>query len=454
MNIYIHEDECYGDLVIHNLNNVYEIKQLPNNNEDNDTNYKIDIGKIFDTNIIIKFNDILIQNDNENICIINIIYNKDLFSINFNPNCNYYIIYINNDNYTNSVFTYNFINEEIDNKIKLVLNRCFFNWFNYKPIFGSKLHKNIKKSNSNYYSDLITIQNDDVFDQQKHKRTYTLTKYVNKYGLNNIIYYAYSHDNFNNFNWVKNTEFPIFGHNRHYTNNKCILFQQVNYQDKRTLLSYKNQIIDIPLSEKNKEKCVGYYSQMGSCTRDDGWYHFQRLDDQDETYDTTFLRLSNFDRFSFCYKYINNNLFDLGLINTNNSTIVTKHFPWLIKEKKDLNYINKYLFHICLNGNDWGTSLFWQLLYFNIVFIPFPFEYQSIFMYGLQPYVHFIPISNKLFDIEEKLKHMMNNIELCEKIATNAHNYIKIFIENDCEFLDLISIDTIQIYHTLLANNN
>ena len=48
----------------------------------------------------------------------------------------------------------------------------------------------------------------------------------------------------------------------------------------------------------------------------------------------------------------------------------------------------------------------------------------------------------------------MNNIELCEKIATNAHNYIKIFIENDCEFLDLISSETIKIYNTFISMNN
>ena len=47
MNIYIYKDEPYGDLIIKNLKNVYEIKEISNSNNE------IDMSKIFDTNIII-----------------------------------------------------------------------------------------------------------------------------------------------------------------------------------------------------------------------------------------------------------------------------------------------------------------------------------------------------------------------------------------------------------------
>jgi hypothetical protein len=77
MNIYLYEDENYDkyyeNLVISNLKYVYEITKLTNKND------TIHINKIFDTNIIIKFNDISLCNNNENICIINIIYKTDLF---------------------------------------------------------------------------------------------------------------------------------------------------------------------------------------------------------------------------------------------------------------------------------------------------------------------------------------------------------------------------------------
>ena len=450
MNIYIYKDEHYGDLIINNLKDVYEIKQITNSINE------IDMSKIFDTNFIIKFNDISLFNNNKKVCIINIIYNTELFSLNFCPNCNYYIIYIDNLYYSHNIFTYNFINKEINNRVKIILNKIFFNWFNYKYIFELELYKNIKKTNTDYYSSILSNKSNDEYNKEKHGRSSCLFTYLNDYGIKDVTYYHYFDDNFNNFDWVKNTIFPIFGYNRYYTNNKCILFQLEKYQDKTTLLSYKYKIAHVPFNKKINTKCIGYFSQMGSCTRNNNWYHFELLNLKEDakTYDTNFLVLSNFDRFSFCYKYINHDLFDLGLIDNNKSTIVSTYFPWLIKEKKTLNYLNKYMFHICLFGNDVGTSIFWQLLNFNVVFIPFPFEYQSIFMYGLQPYIHFVPVSNKLFDIEEKLKFMMNNIELCEKIAINAHNYIKIFIDNECEFLDLISIDTIKIYNTLLLNNN
>ena len=443
MNIYICKDEQYGDLIINKLKDVYEINQITNSNNE------IDMSKTFDTNFIIKFNDSSLFNNNKKVCIINIIYNKDLFLLNFCSNCNYYIIYIDNLYYSHSIFTYNFINKEIYNRVKIILNKIFFNWFNYKYIFELQLNKNIKKTNINNSSFILPNKHNDKYNKEKHGRSSTLFSYLNDYGINEASYYTYFDDNFNNFDWVKNSKFPIFGFNRHYSNNNCILFQLEKYQDKSTLLSYKDKITYIPFNEKIKTKCIGYFSQMGSYTRNNNWYQFEILNFTEPlTYDENFLLLSNFDRFSFCYEYTNNELFEVGLIENNKSSIVSKNFPWLIKEKKTLNYLNKYMFHICLNGNDLASSMFWQLLNFNVVFIPFPFEYQSIFMYGLQPYIHFIPISNKLFDIEEKLKFMMNNSELCEKIAFNAHNYIKIFIDNECEFLDLISIDTVKIYNT------
>jgi hypothetical protein len=434
MNIYLYEDAKYGDFIKSNLD-VYEITKT--------TNDEIHPSKMFDTNVIIKFNDPSLCNDTK-VCIINIIYNKNLFSHHFKPDCNYYIIYIDNDDYSNDTFTYNLIHKE---RIKLILNQIFFNWFNYRHIFEVGMHKNIKKTNINYSSFILSCKSTDTYTKE-NGRYYCFFNYLKKYGLTDSNYYFNFCDNLNNFDWIKSTTFPIFGFNRHHTNKKCILFQLVNYQDKSTLLSYK---INVPFHEKIK-KCAGYFSQMGSCTRDNNWYHFQTLDMKD-TYDTNFLLLSNFDRFSFCYKYIKNELFDVGLIRNDKNKIVSNFFPWLIKERKSINELNQYMFHICLNGNDLGSSMFWQLLSFNVVFIPFPFEYQSIFLYGLQPYIHFVPISNKLFDVEEKLKYMLNNIELCEKIANNAHNYCKLFIENDCEFLDLISIDTIQTYNTFLKDD-
>lgn len=454
MNLYITKDDYYDSLVANVLKDVYEINYLSNSK-----NIEIDPNKIFDSNFIIHFNNTSINNNINNICSINIIYDCKLFPLQFEPNLNYYIIYVNNDNCLDNTFTHNLNNNYTQYDLKIILNKIFFNWFNYKNVFELKIHKNIKKikniidSDSNY--NITTIKKTDIYNREIHNRTYTLVKYLNTYGMDGVNYYANFHDNFNNFNWVKNLNFPIFGYNRHFTNKKSILFQLENYHCKNTLLSYKIKINEIPFNEKNNNKCVGYFSQMGSCTRDDNWYQFELLNNTEaNTYDNNFLCLSNFDRFSFCYKYINNDLFEIGLLNNNKSQIITKFFPWLIKDKKDLNYLNKSLFHIYLNGNDTGTSIFWQLLYFNVVFIPYPFEYQNIFMYGLQPYVHFVPISNKFFDIEDKLKFMMNNIELCKKIAHYSHNYIKIFIENNCDFLDLISIETIKIYNTFLVQNS
>jgi hypothetical protein len=339
-----------------------------------------------------------------------------------------------------------------------------FLWFNYKPLYKSGIIHNstaLLETNQSDYKQYDThyIFTKSLIDTKEFKkeseRGYFLHKYIETCGIHGVNYIKYSYDNFNNFTWLKNFEYPIFGFNRHYSNRNCILFQLENYIDNTTLLNYK--IYNIPFQSKIK-KIVGYYSQFGSYTRDDNWYHFQRIDQLFESqpnvsYDIAFLCLSNFDRFKACYNYNNNELFELGLVNNNDSSIINKYFPWLIKEKKSIEYLCQYMFHLYLGGNDWGTSLFWQLLNFNVVFMPYPFEYESVLMYGLVPYEHFVPISNKLFDLEDKLKYMIDRPDLCEKIAHKAHNYIIQFTNNDCEFLDLISRETIRVFNETNSPN-
>lgn len=436
------------------------------------------------------------QDKFKNKCFINIIYNKDKYNYQ-NININYHIIFItpspreiisedplhpkilsdrcNNDNYGPTVFTRklklkdNFSEiSEINttttsnheyNDLLLEINKILFLWFNYRPLYqtmilpgnNNKVNTSCNIDVSEFNYQITVIQKGDCYNEEKNLRYKTFHHYVEDYGSNDCKYIIHFSDNFHNFTWLKNLKYPVFGFNRHYTNKKTILFQLMDFQDKKTLLKYINY--NIPFHSKIK-KLVGYFSQMGSYTRDNSWYQFQLLEKhtlhylKDEiNYDIAFLCFSNFDRFKFCYHYKDHPLFEVGIIDNDMNPLFKKYFSFLIKEKKTIEELSQYMFQICLNGNDWGTSLFWQLLNFNVVFIPYPFEYESIFMYGLEPYEHFVPISNKLFDLEDKIIYMMENIDLCEKIANQAHHYIKIFLNNDCEFLDLISKETIRVYN-------
>lgn len=334
------------------------------------------------------------------------------------------------------------------NDILLEFNRIAFLWFNFKYVY---MNANINLNKSCEYLQIIDKNTNMLNDT---KRGQILNNYIANYGMDDVLYMKRFDDACYNYDWIKLCNQPFFDFNRHFTTkNKVILFQLEKYQDKDTLLKYpicKTKFIH------KKKKLVGMFNMSGAVQRNNNTYWANSSIEenilskiQDVSFDLTFLLYSNFDRFNFVYKYINNDLFDIGFIKNDKAHNFNKFFNYLIKQKKSINEMSEYMFHIYIGGNDLGTSLVWQLLNYNVVFIPYPFEFESIFMYGLEPYEHFIPISNKLFDIEEKLNYMLQNIEMCEKIANKAHNYISIFLNNNCEFLDLISKETIYLYNII-----
>lgn len=253
-------------------------------------------------------------------------------------------------------------------------------------------------------------------------------------------------DNFNNYDWVKESDLVYFGHNRHKKNKKTLLFYLDDYHTPEALA--KNVVQkQIPFRSKRKSM-ISRLSTSGSLTKDNGWYHFNKVSDFAESKMVkddiciAYNLCSNYLRFRFCYEYRKSDLIDCGF--TNSNKLIRTHFPELLKDHLSLEEMCEYMFHICLGGNDWGSSLFWQLLNNNVVFIPYPFEFESIFTLGLIPYKHFVPVSNNLCDLDEKLHDMINNENLCFELASNAHEYIKQFLSSD--FYELVGERIIKTY--------
>lgn len=505
-----YEDYKYSLLIYHlmgeifeihyyffNTNNIFKNNTFPKNINEKYFDNKINNEEMIDNinkiivnyELIISYNiKSIIFNNNVNNkktkykCFINIVYSEKAYYFNYKPNINYFIIYLNKTNHLKTIFSdniqidFNNIFEKIsqirknnDNEmykmsyplLLCIINKMFI-WFNYKYLYINDIINNTNEI-KNINNDSLIIHNNKLFlkgkktyfdntDAEWNRRGKILNNYIQDYGIQNVKYIVHFLDHFDNFNWVEKFKYPIFCFNRSKSNKNGILFQLENYQDFITIRRSKKNII-IPFRNKIK-KMIGYYSQLGGYSKDDDWFQIGRSDEQifkniqNIDYNTAFLLLSNFDRFKVCYNYRNNELFELGLLdNVELGKTFKTFFPFLIKHRKTIEEMCQYMFHLCIGGNDWATSLFWQLCNHNVVFIPYPFEYESIFHFGLQPFVHFVPISNKLFDIEEKLKYMINNIELCEKISTNAYNYSQLFLENNCEFLDNISKNTLEVYN-------
>jgi hypothetical protein len=245
-----------------------------------------DIHEINEPNVIIRFNqspnDSIISND---ALYIHIIYDEALFTPLYIDNAqsasfcslttaheadglseqrcnvsyplaiNYVIVYFNNNNYVDNPHTYNidFSADNANHKLVIHILKVMFLWFNYKPLYKSGIMNNSTALLETKQSDYNKCHTHYIFTkslidtegfQKETGRGYFLHKYIKMHGNDNIKYIKNFNDNFNNFTWLKNFKYPIFGCNRHYSNKNCILFQLENYIDKTTLLNHK--IYNIP----------------------------------------------------------------------------------------------------------------------------------------------------------------------------------------------------------------
>jgi hypothetical protein len=95
----------------------------------------------------------------------------------------------------------------------------------------------------------------------------------------------------------------------------------------------------------------------------------------------------------------------------------------------------KYKYLICLEGNDVGTSLKWQLSSNSIVLMAKP-TIESWLMEGLlEPYVHYVPLKEDLSDLSEVIDWCKNNDHKCKEISQNARKHMSQFMDQENELL-------------------
>jgi len=157
------------------------------------------------------------------------------------------------------------------------------------------------------------------------------------------------------------------------------------------------------------------------------------------------ISLLSYERFRFLYFNSNNPNIDAGFTNKEH-----KETDKFLKDRLKIEEQCKYLFHIAIDGNDWASSLPWQLMNYNVVLIPYPFKYFSIFNIGLIPYKHFIPISHEFNDIDEILEKLMVNHDLCRYVSENAHKYMMRFLDE--ALVEEYKKQTIKTYCKLYNN--
>lgn len=98
-----------------------------------------------------------------------------------------------------------------------------------------------------------------------------------------------------------------------------------------------------------------------------------------------------------------------------------------LEEKAQFKYI------LNLDGHVSAFRLSHEFSFFSVVLIP-KSKYYLWFSHLLEPYVHYVPIKQDLSDLIEQIKWCIANDSECKKIASNALEFYKKYLEKDGVF--------------------
>ncbi|MEM8552913.1 MAG: glycosyl transferase family 90, partial [Pseudomonadota bacterium] len=88
---------------------------------------------------------------------------------------------------------------------------------------------------------------------------------------------------------------------------------------------------------------------------------------------------------------------------------------------------SKYL--LALEGNDVASGLKWMLLSNSAVLMPAPRIVSWACETELRPFVHYVPVSPDLTDLEAVFHWCLQNEDLCKTIAENGRVFAEVFMD-------------------------
>jgi hypothetical protein len=152
---------------------------------------------------------------------------------------------------------------------------------------------------------------------------------------------------------------------------------------------------------------------------------------------TTGYRRRQGSRYTLVPKFFNSKFADIGF-----SEVIQdkQNYKVFLKNKVSIKDHLKFKFIISCEGNDVASGLKWQLYSNSVVLMTKPTTESWAMERFLQPFVHYIPLSNDYSDLEEKYKWCLNNEDKCIQISKNATNYIEQFLDEEKEMKIRISI--------------
>ncbi|MEO1256411.1 MAG: glycosyl transferase family 90, partial [Bacteroidota bacterium] len=114
----------------------------------------------------------------------------------------------------------------------------------------------------------------------------------------------------------------------------------------------------------------------------------------------------------------------------------TKQYPELEAFKRPMLSIKdqlEYKFIVSLEGYDLASNLKWILSSNSVPIMPKPTWVSWIMEDKLKPYTHYLPLNDKLDNLEELLNWAQKNDQECEQIAQNGKEYMLQFFDEENE---------------------
>jgi len=114
----------------------------------------------------------------------------------------------------------------------------------------------------------------------------------------------------------------------------------------------------------------------------------------------------------------------------------TKQFPELAHYTRDMVTIEeqlKYKFVVSLEGYDLASNLKWILASNSVPVMPEPTWVSWIMEHKLVPFEHYLPLNEKLDNLEELLDWAKANDSKCDEIAQNGKAYMSQFFDEQKE---------------------
>ncbi len=145
---------------------------------------------------------------------------------------------------------------------------------------------------------------------------------------------------------------------------------------------------------------------------------------------TTGYRSRRGSRYTLVPKFFKSKFADVGF-----SEVIQDKKNYRIFKKNRLNVVEqlKYKFIISCEGNDVASGLKWQLYSNSIVLMTKPTTESWAMENLLQPFIHYIPLSDDFSDLEDKYNWCLNNELKCIEISKNATNFIEQFLNEEKE---------------------